>query len=144
MDRKISLAVTSVAAVLLVATTVTASPSRTNTPLFTFRMEQSSSKMSFLPTELNTFAYTTENGYRLNYDILECCGADPLIMTFQYTCEFYNTCDTCMSTCLFTCNPTCTSPHTCKYGGTCSTCTSTCSTCNPTCTDLWTCYQTGC
>lgn len=117
MDRKMSLAVTSVAVVLLVATTVTASPSRINTPLFTFRMEQSSSKMNFLPTEMNTFTYTTESGYGLNSDILGCCGADPLIMTFQYTCEFYDTCETCISTCAYTCNPTCTSPWTCYKSG---------------------------
>jgi hypothetical protein len=141
--KKMLIAVISIAIVSLAITTVTASLSTSNTPLYTFRMEQSSSKMNFLPTEMNTFTYTTENGYGLNYDILGCCGAEPLIMTYQYTCEFYPTCETCntcstCSTCStcggWTCDPTgCQITCGSSCGGTCSTCEETCErTCGET------------
>jgi hypothetical protein len=64
-NRKILVAVVSVCAVLVVSTVI-ASSQISNTPLFTFRMEQASSEMNFLPTVVNGFIYTTENGYTLN------------------------------------------------------------------------------
>lgn len=128
MDRKrMLLAMISVALLSLMVAVVTASSSMSYTPLYTLRMEQVSSEKSFLPTSTSTFTYTAEKGYILNYDISEgCCGVTPLIMTFQPTCEFYNTCDTC-STCTYTC------PITCRVTCRCScqnTCPNTCSTCN--------------
>ncbi|MGC1122158.1 MAG: hypothetical protein WBA22_13800 [Candidatus Methanofastidiosia archaeon] len=108
MDRKRMLpAMISVALLSLMVTVVTASSSISYTPLYSLRMEQVSSEKSFLPTSINTFTYTAEKGYTLNYDISEgCCGVTPLIMTWQPTCEFYNTCETC-STCQKTCWYTC-------------------------------------
>ena len=56
------------AALALAVTCVTASTSLCNTPLYTFRIEQASSKMNFLPTAMNEFTSTTEKGYNLTYD----------------------------------------------------------------------------
>lgn len=139
MDKKLSYAVIGITIAFLVAATVAASPwISSNTPLYTYRMEQASSEMDFLPTEKNDFTYTTEGGYNLNYDVLGCCDdQNPLIQTWQYTCEFYETCDTCStcstcSTCPATCPNTCqnTCPYTCW--NTCPvTCRNTCETCAP-------------
>lgn len=153
MDRKrISLAMISAALLSLMIAAATASFSVSYTPLYTLRMEQVSSENSFLPTLVNPFTYSAEEGYTLNYGFSEgCCGATPLSQTFQPTCEFYNTCDetcsTCPNTCWQTCQDTCpnscspTCPNTCP-----STCPSTClSTCPYTCS--YTCgvsCKTGC
>jgi hypothetical protein len=59
MNKKLLIAAAG-AAIALLAVTVTASPWSSNTPLYTYRMEQVSSKMNFLPTEQSIFAYTTE------------------------------------------------------------------------------------
>jgi hypothetical protein len=137
MDRKkISVAVTSVAVTFLAITCVTASFQTTNTPLYTVRMEQASSKMNFLPTEMNEFTYITEKEYNLDYCITGRCnshGGGDVTPLLPYTCstcdEYYceepthcGTCVTCYSTCQSSC------------GGTCSTCTGlTCEgTCYPT------------
>jgi hypothetical protein len=100
-------------------------------------MEQASTKMSFLPTQQNAFAYSIENGYTVDHDIsAEYCDAHPLgpsceeCQTDDFTCPWatcYNTCDiTCGSTCASTCGSTCVS--------TCSTCVNTCpNTCQVTC-----------
>lgn len=130
--RKILVAVVSVCAVL-VANTVIASSQISNTPLFTFRMEQASNRMNFLPTAVNGFTYTTENGCTLNNAVGH--SGEPLEVTVGKTCE--GTCvePTCPNTCLHTCagNPTCsnTCPNTC--GSTCDTCEQTCDTCDDTC-----------
>lgn len=137
MDRnqKMSVVVVSIAVTLLAVTAVTAH-SWTSTPLYVYRMEQQSSKMHFLATEVNGFTYTAEKGYELNYDAEVCCnGENPLDFTDQtcgtvcmscnYSCPL--TCITCMSTCE-TCNSTCS---TCKE--TCGTCWYTCNTCWETC-----------
>jgi hypothetical protein len=125
MNRKVLVSIVSIAVISLAATAVTASSFSSYTPLYTLRMEQASSEKSFLPTSTNAFTYTAEKGYTWNYDISEgCCGATPLIMTFQPTCEFYNTCDyTCTSTCPSTCS---TCPVTCSYS-----CAYTCACCPP-------------
>jgi hypothetical protein len=146
--RKMSLVVMSILAVSAAMTFVAASSSASNTPLYTYRMEQTSSKMNFLPTAMNPFAYTTEKGYQLNIDIAGCCSISNQPSTEEETCE---TCDpgeytcsshTCWSTCLLvhTCQSTCW--HTCP--NTCSTCGFTCGgyTCKQTCeepTCPWTC-----
>lgn len=134
--KKLVIAVMSVSVALFAVTAVVAYPSTLNTPLYTVRMEQLSSKMNFLPTTMNDFAYTTENGYNVNYDVTGCFnGAEPHIVTWNNTCEFIRTCPgyyTCQYTCDYyytchfeTCLPTC--PDTCE-GCTC------CCTCPPTCT----------
>lgn len=122
---------------------VTAISQASHTPLYMIRMEQASSKMSFLPTEMNRFTYAAEKGYTLNYGITGYCGVSPLStgdtcdpeceLTEEgyYTCS--NTCpNTCVSTCISTCPSTCDDPtcHTCvgQY-----TCPETCNTCFQTC-----------
>ena len=117
MDKKkISTAMISLIVASLAVATMTASSSLYNTPLYTFRMEQVSNEMNFLPTEMNDLTYTAENGYNLNYGVAEClwncdtAGNDttPLIMTWQYTCEFYHTCSyECPETNQWTCWVTC-------------------------------------
>ncbi len=147
--QKALVAVASVSCALLVASALAGSLTL-NTPLYTFRMEQASSKMNFLPTIMNGFTYTTENGHTLNYDATGYCGM-PLDVTSgktcegtcqgQETCQGYNTCDlTCWSTCPNTCGSTCpltcdTCDHTCGTCETCITCRVTCigSTCWETC-----------
>ncbi|MGC1123180.1 MAG: hypothetical protein WBA22_19015 [Candidatus Methanofastidiosia archaeon] len=119
----------------------TVSPLMSDTPLFTLRMEQASSKMSFLPTAVNDFTYNTENGYTLNSCATGYCGGAVLRgtdATCFHTC-MGETCETCYSTCPDTCWSTC--PNTCP--NTCSaTCPNTCfSTCPITCDDA-TCPQT--
>ncbi|MBU7026897.1 MAG: hypothetical protein HXS48_08140 [Theionarchaea archaeon] len=53
--KKVSIAVVSMAVAFLAVTCVTASPRTSNTPLYTFRMEQASSEMNFLPTAVRVF-----------------------------------------------------------------------------------------
>ncbi len=131
--RKMLTAVVSVCAVLAVSTVI-ASSHVSDTPLFMYRMEQASSKMNFLPTAVNEFVYTAENGVTLGYNNPGNSGI-PLEVTVGKTCE--GTCiePTCPHTCPNTCagNPTCSStcPDTC--GATCDTCDSTCDTCDSTC-----------
>ncbi len=143
MDRKWTIiAVVSAAVVSLAIACVSASPWTSNTPLYTYRMEQASSKMSFLPTQMSDFSYTAEKGHNLNYVCSGYCGAEPLDITSGRTCEgtcIEPTCEnTCPSTCANTCGATCGS--TCGF--TCDTCASTCDTCDETCDGGPTCYST--
>lgn len=164
MDRKLALiVVASTAFAVLTVATVTATPWISDTPLYAYRMEQASSKMNFLPTQVATFTYNAEKGYTLSYEAAGFCSAEPLAptgeeietcwpecTTNEYTCPntcewtcFMSTCpvNTCSQTCYTcpenTCNSTCTSPYTCHL----STCVSTC---NPTCNSPWTCQYSGC
>lgn len=151
MDRKKMLATVVSVAVVLAVTAVTASSVTSNTPLYTYRMEQQSSKMNFLSTEMNDFTYTAEKGYTILFDSTGCSSAQPCstydtcseCTTIEITCwSCWNTCwNTCPATCESTCPNTCgtcaqTCPNTCK-----NTCPSTCwSTCPNTCWD--TCWNT--
>jgi hypothetical protein len=130
------------------------------TPLYTVRMEQASSKMSFLPTEIHGFTYTAEKGLTLNRDsfqycslVVPCAPTDggggetcyPQCDTSQPTC---NTCaETCPNTCFATCPDTCwnTCPLTCDDLKCIITCIYTCLTCYSTCegpTCIITCMET--
>lgn len=138
MDRKkMVIAVISASLALLAAACVTASSQTKNTPLYTVRMEQASSKMNYLPTVMNSFTYTAEKGYELDYDVLGCCDAKLFDVPTASTCEG-GTCGE--ETCLYTCWETCS---TC-YG----TCPVTCpNTCENTCEGLTcegTCYPDTC
>ena len=160
MDKKqTSIAVLGVATLIAVAC-VTASSWGGSTPLYTIRMEQVSSKMNFLPTAMNAFTYTADNGSLLTCEPAAYCGnCIPLVSGGVNTCETcpghytcYNTCPdtcepscegtcfepTCSSTCPVTCE-TCTQPtcETCETCSTCVTCPYTCSTCkgHDTCWD---------
>ncbi|MBU7027737.1 MAG: hypothetical protein HXS48_12445 [Theionarchaea archaeon] len=86
---------------------VTASLRTQNTPLYIYRMEQASSKMNFLPTEMNSFTYKTEKGYTLDYNIPKGYGgnAEPVGGCTLHATTCVNTCpDTCPWTCQETCN----------------------------------------
>ena len=99
-----------VVAVLLAC--VTASSHTVNTPLYTYRMEQQSSYMNFLPTAANSFTYHAEKGCTVNYDVLACCSTTSIMeLTIRISCEtcYEPTCFTCPLTCLPTCDDT-----TCK------------------------------
>lgn len=126
--------------VFLAVTAVAASSRPLNTPLYKFRIEQASYRMNFLPTERNTFAYTTEKGFKLDYDVFGeyCCGENPLAS--EYTCDPPCTFDTCEQTsCGETCQNTCAGAScrlTCG-GETCDpTACLTCSSCYPICTNI--------
>ena len=133
MNRKKALTAIMVGAlVLFVIACATTTSLMARTPLYTFRMEKASSEMNFLPTDMNTFAYTTEQGWELSYGTNGCCGDAGVLDTGVWTCWF-STCsglpdDTCVLTCPQSCNGTC-------YDYTCpATCPQTCRTCGgPTC-----------
>ena len=124
MDKKVFAGI-NLAVALLAVTVVTASNTISTTPLYLVRMEQQSSDMHFLPTEMNEFTYTAEIGCTITYNTLGSCvhplGPEPTCE--QNPCEW--TVDTCPLTCLNTCPATCfnTCPNTC-WGPTCegSTC----------------------
>ena len=152
MDKKHFLAAVGAALFLAVAI-VTAGSQAANTPLYTVRMEQESSKMHFLPTEVNEFVYNAESGYNLYYNVSGYCSGeylnatgDPCVITIGATCDStcpptcgYTcgctcgfTCDTCVMTCGYTCNPSCDAITCDSCSDTCITCSScsiTCSTC---------------
>ena len=87
--QKIVIGAIIVAIAFLAMVAVSASLRIQNTPLYTYRMEQTSSKMNFLPTEMNRFAYITEKGYTLEYGAAEeFCGAE----LSGYTCNPFFTC----------------------------------------------------
>lgn len=126
MDRKsISVVLMSIVIVGLTITAVTARLWTTTTPLHTYRMEQASDEMNFLPTEMAEFTYNAEKGYNITFEILE-NFEDVALVTWQtpYTCIYSTckytctTCDgpTCLETCPCTvsCGPTC--QDSCDYG----------------------------
>lgn len=122
--KKMFIAVVSVAVAFCAVACVAAASWTSSTPLYTFRMEQASSEMNFLPTEINNFTYTTEAGSTLNYEITRYCYVNPLEEpTVPVTCP--ETCEETCSTCYSTCEPTCEEPSCWN------TCSSTCSTCKP-------------
>lgn len=149
--QKILIAITSMGFAFLAIIAVTASSWTSNTPLCMVRMEQVSSKMNFLPTAVNEFAYITEKGYTLNYNVskrhfgfIAGGGEEPQIpytcigCTYDDTCDGGRTCDTCNDPLCDEDSSVCGScSHTCYY--TCDD--NTCSTCQ-TCSTCW--YQTTC
>lgn len=102
--KKLLLVAVGVAA--LAAAVVCASSQTVDTPLYTYRMEQQSSKMHFLPTTVNEFMYATEKGYVLGYEAAALRGIDPTMLTICISCEtcYEPTCITCPETCLPTCD----------------------------------------
>lgn len=69
MDRNRGVAAATVVALFFAIACATASSWTSHSPLYTFRMEQTSSEMNFLPAERNDFVYTAEKGYELNCDV---------------------------------------------------------------------------
>jgi hypothetical protein len=156
-------------AAFLAAAAVTADSSILSTPLYTYRMEQASDTMNFLPTEQSTFTYTAKQGCNLNCRAENHCGEGILSTTGletcygYFTCQGYYTCSqtcegythggsTCLTTCLnwwtctqYTCDLSCDG-YTCVAAFTCMgtcvvTCPETCETCQG---QGWTCNATGC
>ena len=130
MNKKMLIAAICVGGIFSVLLFVTASSLTAHTPLFTVRMEQASSDMHFLPTSVESFSYSVENGYSLDYAVESGVCAIPLEYTGWATCAGQH--NTCSSTCVSTCSSTCVN--------TCCTCVSTCSsTCVNTCSN--TCWE---
>jgi hypothetical protein len=153
-QKWVLMVVVSVAVVSLVMSTAAASPGKSDTPLYTVRMEQASSAMNFLPSEKNNFTYTTEPGYTLEYNgAQDMYGMQylyyPGTNLMYYTCHgltCYFSCNqgqTCFlyETCRYTCSFTCESCLYYSCWGTCLTCSSTCVTCPATCGGQTWCYQ---
>jgi hypothetical protein len=131
-NHKVLAAAISAAPAFLAVGTVIASSQTVETPFYTVRMEQASSKMDFLPTAVTTFTYTAESGYTVHYDVTAWCGGKAADITEGRSCD-----GTCYDpTCPLTCNPTCDSStcDTCE-GYTCedTSCQLTCDTCTNTC-----------
>ncbi len=125
MDKKLYIPVIGAAMVTLAVACVSASSSP-NTPLYILRMEQQSSKMNFLPTALNSFSYTTENGCILDSCATGYCGT--VLMGTYATCH---TClDTCADTCWYTCPYTVCTCYSSCYGSCVPTCSYTCASCS--------------
>lgn len=124
-----------VGSIAIIGASITVATASTSvaTPLFTFRMQQASSSMKFLPTTASGFIYNTASGYTLDYTCSGAICGNRILAT-----QPINTCspdctqqgDTCSSTCPDTCYSTCS-------GSTCSpTCPNTCpNTCPYTCDD---------
>jgi hypothetical protein len=161
MDKKrMMVAITGAVAISCVVLFATAGSLMANTPLYTVRMEQSSSKMNFLPTAVNEFTYTAEKGYTVEYCMIGYCSKiQPLAVDTSETCSgwtcyasclgytcsgftCWGSCDgwtcfgvTCWNSCdQFTCSAPDTCPDTCDW-----TCPVTCITC-----EGYTCDETSC
>lgn len=133
MNKNRTLVVVSIVTASLAAMIVTATPQLFNTPLYTFRMEQQSSEMHFLPTEMNTFTYATEKGFTVEQKISPWSSEVHKFQDSAIVCPTVNTCFTC-STC-----------DSCLICHTISNCpTEGSSTCEQTECILETCMQTVC
>lgn len=127
MNVKILASAIGIVLVFFVAVYTTAATlTESDTPLYTVRMEQISSKMKFFPTEMNNFIYTAKGVCALNCDVLGCSSSEPLSLT-EFTCDLacpteHDTCDgrtcdgtcwepTCQIECAWTWAPTCISCH---------------------------------
>jgi hypothetical protein len=120
MKKRISLGIIACASVLAIAC-VTANTLTVDTPLYTYRMEQVSSQMNFLPVEANGFNYNSQNCCLLSYSTG--CTV-PLDIPTTFPCK--PTEETCLNSCGGTCSYTCkvTECESCSF-----TCGSTCITC---------------
>ena len=103
--KQTAIAVFGVLIAFLTALDVMANPQISDTPLYTFRIEQASNEMNFLPTTVNTFTYLAEEEYTLEYGPPELRDSTNPLSTFEWTCidsTCGNTCNTCYS-CWLTC-----------------------------------------
>jgi len=104
MKKKVPLAVIS-AVLLSLVVTFAATTSLSDTPLYTYRMEQASSEMGFLPAKMNEFTYNTEKGFELVFIVAGCCDVEPCGDTWYWTCStstcYRSTCGgvTCWNSC---------------------------------------------
>lgn len=143
----ISTAIVSMA-IMSLAVGAAANPQKQSiTPLYTYRMQQASSSMNFLPMEKNDFIYTAEKGCELQY-ILE--GSSDTVgagnvndytwyWTLDCTCQWMWTCYE------WTCWPqTCGYQMTCNVNWTCQYMTCGRWTCWPWTCKYWTCQVWTC
>ena len=107
-NQEMPMAVIVVVIATLAVSAVTANPQTLNTPLYTFRMEQASSEMNFLPEEKSTFIYTTEKGYQLNAYVH---GYPNNVKSLPVTYH------TCLCTVGYGCSYTLVHDCGCTYGG---------------------------
>lgn len=132
MDKKQKTLI-AVSVVCALCASLYAQPQTSTTPLYTYRMEQASYKMHFLPTERITFTYAAENGLTIRCNVSGFCSVTPL----------YSQWNTCAATCLTVCPETCDTCDTCVTFQGLVTCASCKPTCTPTCdTCPWTCEDT--
>lgn len=133
--RKMLIGAVSIAIVSLAVTFVTASPRSFNTPLYTVRMEQASSKMNFLPGTMNNFTYTTEKGYTMDIDASrEWYSGFHLFLASEISCP----------TVYMSCGGTCSTCDSCLICPTDYNCPTEGSTCEPTECGPNTCMETQC
>ena len=103
MDGKTKLSITATSAIifsLTVACVTANSWTAEGSPLHTYRMEETSSGMNFLPTLVNDFTYNTEKGYFLNFSGVNGRGEGILApKTIIQTCADSCWSDTCDITC---------------------------------------------
>lgn len=148
MERNLQLLAIGIVVILAATTFVTASSSTFNAPLYTYRMEQASNRMSFLCTEMNGFTFEAREGFMLDYNVKGVFPAKPLgtLDTCFETCPqscLFTSCPethvqlTCLVSCMLTCigteEITCYG-YSCDYtcnGYTCiaTSCQETCSIC---------------
>ena len=119
IQKRASIVVASVSIMSLALACVTANASPSNTPLYTFRMEEASSENSFLPTAVNEFTYNTKNEYTLSWGLVT-DGSFPFsrpggVFELWYPTQYWreHTCSKYDSTCwgltcdIITCSCTC-------------------------------------
>lgn len=96
MNRKIMMFITGLAiASITVTAAVTAYSPVSHTPLYTARMEQQSSGMHFLPTEMNDLTYTSEPGFELNFEATAINGEDSDLASGHASCIWTCVWSTC-------------------------------------------------
>jgi len=113
MDKSQKWVVTTVVGVILVYAAVVAASSQksAHTPLYTYRMEQASSTMNYLPTEMNEILYTAKKGYKLNYELETEKSSNPEFETLDLDCTESYWC---------TWDMLCTKDMKCTFGAVCT------------------------
>jgi hypothetical protein len=87
MNRKLLMFIIGIAFVSITVTAaVTAYSPLSHTPLYTVRMEQQSSGMHFLPTEMNSPTYTSEPGFDLDFEATAINGEDSELASGHASC----------------------------------------------------------
>jgi hypothetical protein len=79
--------------------------------LYTYRMEQASSSMNYLPTEMNEILYTAKRGYKLNYELEAEKSSNPEFETLDPDCTLDYWC---------TWGLLCTKDKQCTFGTVCT------------------------
>lgn len=110
MNRKVSILAVGIAILSIAVTAVTASSFSSYTPLYTARMEQENSGMSFLLTEINDLTYAAESGFEINCRATAVNGENSTLASGHSSCIWtciWSICNTCSSTCYDSCEVIC-------------------------------------